>query len=140
MPSLSPTLKQHILSDSANALKLFNNVSDLLVSFDQLHILHKRAPPNEMMKYRLAIQLYKSYNEYISNDDWMDLNLQLNFNSRLLSVQINDFSKLKIGKNILMNRMGVLNNEINYSWLNLSLTTFKLKCKEIFLSNILLKV
>ena len=53
-----------------------------------------------MMKYRLAIQLYKSYNEYISNDDWMDLNLQQNFNSRLLTVQINDFSNLKIGEMI----------------------------------------
>ena len=86
---------------------------------------------SQLIQYEILEKLVT----YIVNDDWMDLNLQQNFNSRLLSVQINDFSNLKIGKNILMNKMGVLNNEINYSWLNLSLTSFKLKCKEIFLSN-----
>ena len=28
-----------------------------------------------MMKYRLSIQLYKTYNGTIINDDWMDMNI-----------------------------------------------------------------
>ena len=31
-------------------------------------------------------------------------------------------SNLRVGKNILTNRLGILNNEINYNWLNLTLT------------------
>ena len=65
MQSLSPTLKRHLLSASANALKLLNNVSDLRISHEQIHNLHKRALPMDMMKYRLSIQLYKTYNRYI---------------------------------------------------------------------------
>ena len=64
----------------------------------------------DIMKYRLSIQLFKIYNGYILNDDWMDMNVQQNFNARLNSVQINDMSNLSLGKNILSNRLGILNN------------------------------
>ena len=68
----------------------------------------------DIMKYRLSIQLFKIYNGYILNDDWMDMNVQQNFNARLNSIQINDMLNLRIGKNILSNRLGILNNEINF--------------------------
>ena len=38
-------------------------------------------------------------------------------------------------EDILANRMTALNNQINLDWLNLSLITFKLKVKSLFLSN-----
>ena len=136
MPSLSPILKQHILAASSYALKLLNNKSDLRISYDELHKLHNRALPMDMMKYRLSIQLYKIYNGYIKNEDWMDMNWQQNFNNRLTCVQINDFSRIKIGKNSILNRLGVLNNEIKYTWLNLSLNSFKLKSKSLFLKKL----
>ena len=88
-----------------------------------------------MMKYKLSIQLYKTYNGFIVKDDWTDMNFQQNFNSRLNNVQINDYPSLRIGKNILLNRLGVLNNEIPYDWLNFSLVSFKLKCKNLYLTN-----
>ena len=37
--------------------------------------------------------------------------------------------------NILMNRLGILNNQIEFDWLNLSLNSFKIKSKKLFLSN-----
>ena len=37
-----------------------------------------------------------------------------------------------VGKNILLNRMHSLNNMIDKSWLNLSLDSFKVKCKNLF--------
>ena len=133
MQSLTSALKQHLLSASANTLRILNIKSDLRISFHQLHKIHKRALPLEMMKYWLSIQLYKGYNDCNMNDDWMDMNMQQNFNSRLTFVQINDFSNLTIGKNILANRFGVLNNTLTYDCLNLSLNSFKLHCKKIFL-------
>ena len=135
MQTLSPILKRHLLSASANALKLLNNVSDLRMSHEQIHRLQKRAMPMDMMKYRLSIQLYKIYNRHIDNDDWLDMNVQQNFNARSSFVKINDYSNLKIGKNIMTNRLGILNNQIDYDWLNLSLTSFKLRCKALFLTN-----
>ena len=88
----------------------------------------------EMMKYKLAVQLFKIYNGAMINDDWLDLNDQQNFNERFNSVQIFDTSRIRVGKNIIMNRMTCLNRRINYDWLNLSLIGYKLKVKELFLT------
>ena len=86
-------------------------------------------------KYRLAIQLYKIYNGDDYTEDWQDMNRQQNFNARCEVFRITNCSNIKIGRNILCNRLTVLNGQINLNWLNLSLTAFKLKAKMTFLSN-----
>ena len=65
------------------------------------------------------------------NNDWLDMNVQQNFNSRSKLFQINDNLNLRIGKNIIANRMTVLNNLVNLDWVNLSLISFKLKSRKI---------
>ena len=93
----------------------------------------------------------------------MDLNSQQNFNSRNNKVKIIDKSQLRIGKklhcektqlceqpdllwimrsntlrvglNALGNRLACINGKINLQWLNLSYYTFKIRCKEIFITN-----
>ena len=127
--------KQQILAASANALKLLNNVGDLRTSFIQRHVSEERALPMNFAKYKLAIQLFKIYNGSNFNDDWQDMNSQQNFNGRNEMFHISDCSKLKIGKNIICNRLTVLNGLIKLDWLNLSLTSFKLKVKRTFLNN-----
>ena len=42
---------------------------------------------------------------------------------------------IDVGKNILLNRMNILNNKIEKNWINMSLNTYKVKCKEKFLKN-----
>ena len=123
------------MAASANALKLLSNKTDLRTSYIQLHINEKRALPMEFAKYRLEIQLFKTYNGYCLNEDWQDMNSQQNFNARNEMFQINDVLNIKIGKNILCNRLTVLNRQIKLDWLNLSLTAFKLKAKSLFLTN-----
>ena len=86
-------------------------------------------------KYKLSIQLHKIYNGKEMDNDWLDMNSQQNFNSRSKLFQINDYSNIRIGKNIIANRMTILNNLINLDWLNLSLIAFKLKVKDLFLMN-----
>ena len=78
-------------------------------------------------RYRMAIQLYKIYNGVEMNEDWIDMNYQQNFNARNRMFQINDYSRLKIGINILCNRLNELNNQVDLDWLNQSLISFKLK-------------
>ena len=40
---------------------------------------------------------------------------------------------IKVGKNIMMNRLTIINNKIDYKMMNLSKDTYKLKCKNVFL-------
>ena len=127
--------KQQILAASSNALKILGNVSGLRTSFVQLHINEKRALPVDFAKYRLSIQLFKIYNGQGLSVDWQDMNVQQNFNARNDMFHINDFSNIKIGKNVMCNRLTILNRLIKLDWLNLSLNAFKLKAKNIFLMN-----
>ena len=69
--------------------------------------------------------------QWSHTEQWLD---QQNFNNRLYCVQINGYSNLRIGKNIIMNRLGILNNEIDFRWLNLSFECFKIKCKGLFMT------
>ena len=126
---LNARQKQQLLAASSNALKVLNNVSDLRISYKLLHLNEKRALPMDFAKYRLAIELFKIYNGNEMSDDWMDMNCQQNYNARNLMFQINYFSRIKIGKNVICNRLNVLNNLVNLDWLNLSLISFKLKLK-----------
>ena len=77
-------IKQQMLAASAYALKMINNVSDLRISYQQLHVQEKRATPMSFAKYKLAIQLYKIYNKLDENNDWIDMNEQQNFNAMQL--------------------------------------------------------
>ena len=134
MQSLSPALKQHLLAASSMALRLLNNRSDLRISYDQLHKIHKRATPINVMKYRQSIQLFKIYNNDNQSDDWIDLNFQQNFNARNDNIQIYDVSRLKVGKNLIINRLSILNGQIKLDWLNLGLNSFKIKMKQLFMT------
>ena len=88
----------------------------------------------KMMTYGHALQLYKVYNSEEWIEEWMDLIWQQNFNSRSNKVQIIDSSRNKVGKNKLINRLKIVSNKIEFAWLNQSFDTFKVRCKELFLS------
>ena len=44
-----------------------------------------------------------------------------------------DYSRLRVGMNILTNRLRVLNNKFNLDWSNQTFEWFKLKSKTTFL-------
>ena len=134
IPSLNVDLKKHLLSCSAQALKLIGNQMDLRISFDQLHKINNRATPMQMMRYKHSILLYKLYNSSDETDDWMDLNWNQYFNSRCAKFKIFDDSRLKIGKNILTNRLTLVNNQIAFNWLNKCINSYKIACKRLFLT------
>ena len=76
------------------------------------------------LKYKHALELYKLYNSDIQSEDWIDLNTQQAFNDRLQTIRVFDSSRLKVGKNLLVNRMTILNNELNYDLMNVSYNSF----------------
>ena len=133
IPTLSPHLKQKLLSASANAIKLSLSALPLNTSFDTIHSISKRATPTQMSTYKHALQLFKLYNSNNMSDDWVSLNVQQNFNARNDKFQIYRISNYKVGRNLIVNRFHNLNNQICYTWLNDSFNTFKVKCKKLFL-------
>ena len=93
-----------------------------------------RGTPIQMMKYKHSLLLFKLYNDTLQSEDWMDLNWNQSFNNRSTKVRLFDTSNIRIGKNILSNRLTIVNSQIEYDWLNKSLNSYKLICKLLFLS------
>ena len=88
-----------------------------------------------MMKYNLGIQLYKLYTtrEHYSLE-WLHLNQNQILTSRQVYFEILKSNSLRVGLNALANRLADINGRIKLSLLNLSYVSFKLKCKELFLT------
>ena len=107
---------------------------DLGISYEKLHKINGRATPNQMMQYKHSLLLFKLYNNTNQTENWMDLNWKQSFNNWSTKVRLFDVSRIKIGKNILTNKLTILNNLIEYDWLNKSLDSYKLICKFLFLT------
>ena len=133
LPTLNPVSKNHLLAASANALKLCTPNYDRNMSFQTLHLLNGRANPTNLMKYKHAILLYKIYNKGEPPKDWIALNFNQVLPRRQTHFAAIKDQNYKIGNNILSNRLTTLNKKIPLKWLNLSIDTFKVKCKTLFL-------
>ena len=57
---------------------------------------------------------------------WIEMLKGQNFNDRVQSIQVVDASRLKIGKNLIVNIFKMPNNDL----MNVSYKSYKLKCKE----------
>ena len=133
LPNLSPQLKQQLLSASASALKLCTPNYDWSMSYHELHEINKRAIPNHLMKYKLALQLHKLFNGNDNSPDWLSLNNNIILPRRQVFFEIGNHSTYRIGNNFLSNRLQCLNKQIPLDWLNLSLNSFKAKSKKLLL-------
>jgi hypothetical protein len=135
LPTLKPQIKQLLLSASANALKITQRPPDPMESFLNIHKSTKRATPEKYLLYKHSILLYKLYNDQYPNMEWIDLHYKQTFNPRHTYFNVLKEINYKIGNNILTARLSILNRKINLADLNLSLGSFKVKYKEIFLAS-----
>ena len=55
---------------------------NLMQSFENVHLICKRATTNKMMKYKRSIVLHKFYNNQIPIMDWIQLNFHQTLSSR----------------------------------------------------------
>ena len=91
---------------------------EVSMSFDTLHTITKRAPPPQMMKYKLALQSHDLYSNVTMSNEWLSIFFNQNFNARSNKANFIDNSKYKIGKNLISNRLTIINNSIKFDWLN----------------------
>ena len=106
----------------SNVYKLWSNLNSSWTSMSDM-----------CCTFPSAIQMYKLFNSTNMSEDWISLNFQQNFNTRNTKIQTFNVSNYKVGQNLLVNRFKQLNNKIDYLWFNESLSSFKIKCKKLFL-------
>ena len=132
IPTLSPLLKQKLLSNSANTLRIAINNYDRYLSFDRIHKLADRATPDMMLKYKHVLLLYKAYNDVEMGADWPRLNFNQNFNRRVAKFKSTDESRYRIGKNQLSNRLTKQNKAVECNDINKTYNSYKLIMKKQF--------
>ena len=86
------------------------------------------------MRYKLALQLFRTYNDATPSQDWLNINFNMIPNSRLNKFSINKTNRLKVGMNVISNRFNYLNGLIDLKWLDMTYSTYKLHCKRLFLN------
>ena len=132
--SLKANQQNSLLSDSANDLKMAFHYPRRLINYKTLHQISKRATPEMFSKYKLALLLYKIYNQCIPHDEWIVLNFNQYITTRQTSFMTNHNIKNNVGKNALINRLNDLNGLISLDSLNLNIDGYKIECKKIFLT------
>ena len=103
------------------------------MSFEAIHELCKLATPSKMQKYKLAICLHKLYNIEFNPIEFYLLNNNQVVTSRQRNFIILKSNRTRVGLNSLANRLHTINGVIPLDWLNLSIETFKVRCKKLFL-------
>ena len=112
IPTLSPALKQRLLSTSASALKFCTPSYHDRMSFVDLHQINNCAMPTQMCKNKHALQLHKLKNQELPTNDWVDLHFQQTFNNRTGTLNFIKNNNYKIGVNLICNRLISINSTI----------------------------
>ena len=84
-------------------------------------------------KEQLQKMLHKLYNQVEPDIKWISLNFQHQFLMRRGHFIVVKTNNIRVGENILVKRLNVLNNKISLDWLNLPYGAYKRKIKEMFL-------
>ena len=120
---------------SANAIRSCDKSLTIFHTHTQIHSIANRALPDQMLNNKHAISMHKLFNHCQPETEFIQMNFQLNQNQRIKHANFLSRQHYDTGKNIMLNRFAHLNNKIETSWLQLSLDSFKIKCKALFLNN-----
>ena len=132
--TLKSTIKRQLFCASSKALRVALHYPDQSISYMELHKISNRATPLMFAKFKLALLLYKTFNEAIPINEWVTLNFNQINTSRQLTFKCEASNKYVVGKNVPSNRFSELNGMIPLDWLNKSVVSFKILCKQKFLT------
>ena len=128
---LNAKVVKQLYSMSAKAIKISMYYPDPMTSFVNIHTMNERAIPESILLYKLSIQLFKLYNSNDHTLKWISLNWNQILTSRQSTFLIMKTNEKKVGLNNLTNSLSVLNGKIPLEWLNSSLDSLKVKCKNL---------
>ena len=133
LPERTTAQNKMIKNASANALRIITNEINIYHTHTEIHQMTKRALPDQLIKYKHALMMHKLFRQCMPDIEFMHLNFQANLNQRLSHHTFVKTQNYTVGNNILLNRMQCLNNTITKAMTDESFTSYKLKCKELFL-------
>ena len=130
IPSLKFKLKNKLLSISTKALRLA--AEDYYNTFSpcEIHIMFKRFTPTQMMHYISLVNLYRCFNNEIPETIWIELQCNALVETRANRFYFPPKNNLRVGLNILTNRLSFASLQINNDDLKLSYIAFKLLSKK----------
>jgi hypothetical protein len=131
--NLNCNSKHMILSASTNAIRMSLKYPSQFISFEKLHQQLKKSTPDQIAQYRMALLLYKVFNNTTMDTDWLQFSDQIITTRRQTMFSIFNSSKHKIGNNILANKFSCLSNKVPLDYLNLNFPAFKFKMRNLFL-------
>ena len=120
---------------SANAIRSCDKNLTIFNTHTKIHTMANRALPDQILNYKHAITMFKLFKQCQPETEFVQINFQLNQNQRLNHANFFKRQNYEARKNILLNRLAHLNGKIEKSWLELSLNSFKIKCKQMFLQS-----
>ena len=126
IPSLKRVLKTKLFSASGNALKLLERDK----SFRELHKKYSRATPTQFQKYTTAISFYDLVRSETPEDDWINLQFNIQNDRRNPRLTFQTSNKYRCGLNCLSNRFKSVTKEIDKEWVNQTRDTYKTRCKK----------
>jgi hypothetical protein len=132
--SLKVILQKQLMTASAKALKVALHFPDPMISYASLHKMANRATPEMFLKYKMSLLLYRTFNNEIPETDWLSLNFDQIITSRQSVILGHKTNNYNVELNISSNKFCVLNGKITLDWLNLPINSFKILCKQKFLS------
>ena len=105
------------------------------ISFENIHRVHKKSTPKQIMLYQHAIQLHKTFNQpnFPSCHEHVTIFDQIVCTSRQLTFKVFKNNTLKIGMNTTANKLYCISDLIGLNLLNLSFVHFKKLAKIQFL-------
>ena len=133
LPERTSAQNKMLKNASANALRITTKEITIFHTHTQIHKMAKRALPDQIIKYKHALMMYKLLRQCTPEIEFVQLNFQANLNQRLQHHNFVRKQNYNVGNNILLNRLCCLNNQIKQSMTNESYLTYKIKCKELFL-------
>ena len=94
----------------------------------------QKSHPENVLKYKLALCLFKLYNENFNSIEFAQLNFNQVLTGRQTHFKTLKNNAYKVGLNSLTNWLYFIHDKISLEWLNLTFGTYKMKCKKAFLS------
>ena len=114
MPNISTSLKQKLLSTSANALKICTSSYHGRRSFVEIHKINKRATLTDMCNYKHTLPLHKLFRQEFPKIHWVDLYFQQVFHNRIRKINFVRTKNYKAGLNLICYRLHIINIKIDY--------------------------
>ena len=134
MTSLKADLKKKLWQASSRMLQIVQKDINRQLSYDQLHVISKRASPAMWCSYVTACSMYDIIVNQVPENVLAKVTINYQPSTRRTGLLFTRSNKLKVGFNCLSNRLQLVSRELDIDVQSMSKNVFKMYCKRKFIS------